>query len=42
MKKLKSYMIKFEVNSGIKVKIYPFDYIVERLNQCLIMVITHN
>lgn len=42
MEELKSYIIKFEENCTLKLKIYPADYAMGGNNQWLLIIITHN
>lgn len=42
MKKLKPYMVEFDKNGNMKLKIYPPDYAVEGENKWLIIMITHD
>lgn len=40
--KLKPCIIKFKKNNIIKIKIYTFDYVVKRGNECLIIIIFYD
>lgn len=42
IKYLKSFVIKFELEKTMKLKIYPNDYIMKSLNQWLIIIIIYN
>ena len=42
IKELKLYMVEFEKDGVMKAKTYLFNCVVERPNQCSIMIITHN